>query len=112
MRILLLLMFLTIIGSSSIYGQTTKDKLENANLHEHHKNEIGVATSPAYFVNEKVWTLAMHIHYTRIIPKTKFGVGASFERIILTPKHSTFGLVFAYYPIEGLSFTVSPGMTF
>ncbi len=111
MRVLFLLMFLTTLASSNIYGQTTKDTLENTNSHEHSK-KIGVSISPAHFINEKVWTFAMHIHYTRIIPKTKFGIGASFERIVLDPKHSTFGLVLAYYPIEKLSFVVSPGMTF
>ncbi|MCF6350462.1 MAG: hypothetical protein L3J23_05455 [Flavobacteriaceae bacterium] len=106
MRILFLLIFLT--TSSKILGQTVK----GVDTHEHNKNEIGVSISPAYFVNEEVWTFAMHIHYTRIIPKTKFGIGASFERIVLDPKHSTFGLVFAYYPIEKLSFALSPGLTF
>jgi len=106
------LLFLLVVLTSKIYGQTTEDTLENTNFHEHNKNEIGIAISPAYFVNEKVTTFAIHIHYTRMIPKTKFGIGASFERIVLDPKHSTFGLILAYYPVEKLSFTISPGMTF
>lgn len=112
MRLPFLFMFLTTIASSKIYGQTIKDTIENPNSHGHSKNEMGVSISPAYFINEKVWTFAMHIHYTRIIPNTNFGIGASFERIVLDPKHSTFGLVLAYNPIEQLSFVLSPGMTF
>ncbi|MCF6223470.1 MAG: hypothetical protein L3J34_07045 [Flavobacteriaceae bacterium] len=112
MRLLLLLTFLSTIVSSNLYGQTDKDPLKNTNSHEHGKNEIGIAISPAYFIKEKVWTVSMHIHYVRIIPNTKFGIGASFERIVLDPKHSTFGMVFAYYPVEKLSFTLSPGITF
>ncbi len=112
MRILFLLVLLTIITPSKIFGQAAKDTVENVDAHQHSKNEIGISISPAYFINEKVWTFAMHIHYTRIIPRTRFGIGASFERIVLDPKHSTFGIVFAYYPIEKLSFSLSPGMTF
>ncbi len=112
MRIVLLLVVLTTIVSSRTYSQTAKDSIENTHSHEHSKNELGISISPAYFVNEKVFTFAMHVHYTRLIPKTKFGIGASFERIVLDPKHSTFGLVIAYYPLEKISFAVSPGLTF
>ncbi len=113
MRLILLLTFFTTIASSKIFGQTQEKKIaENINTHEHSKNEIGISISPAYFVKENVMTFAMHIHYTRNIPETKFGIGVSFERIFLAPKHSTFGLVLAYRPIEKLSFTLSPGVTF
>jgi len=111
MRLLFLLMLLTTTLSFNTYGQSAKEPSKNSDSHEHSKNEIGIAISPAYFINEKVWTFAMHFHYTRLIPKTKFGIGASFERVVLDPKHSTFGLVIAFYPIEKLSFTLSPGMT-
>lgn len=107
MRFILLLTFLA--TSFSVFAQDTSGNNDN---HEHSKNEIGIAISPAYFINEKVVTFSMHIHYTRLIPNTKFGVGASFERIVLDPKHSTFGLTFVYFPVDKLSFTISPGMTF
>tara|TARA_R110002072_G_scaffold271987_1_gene432050 strand:- start:32255 stop:32749 length:495 start_codon:yes stop_codon:yes gene_type:complete len=80
--------------------------------HEHGKNEIGLAIAPAYFVKEEVITLSMHLHYIRTISHSKFGLGASFERIAFDPKHSTLGLVFTYRPIEGLNFSTSPGITF
>jgi hypothetical protein len=107
-----LLTLLTIIISSNIFAQTSKDTVKSTDTHGHHKNEIGIAISPAYFIKEKVLTYAMHIHYTHNIPKTKFGLGISFERIFLAPKHSTFGLVLAYKPIEKLSFTLTPGVTY
>ena len=106
MRFALLLLLLM------MYFNTLAQSVEETEKHEHSKNEIGIAISPAYFLKEKVWTFAMHLHYTCIIPKTKFGIGASFERIALDPKHSTYGLVLAYYPIEKLSFTLSPGITY
>ena len=113
MKLKLLMIFVAAIFSLNSIAQTSGNQSDkDLASHEHHNNEIGIAVAPAYFINEKVWTFAMHIHYTRIIPKTKFGIGASFERIVLDPKHSTFGLVLAYYPIENLSFTLSPGMTF
>ncbi len=103
---------LATIMSSKIFAQTPKDIVENIDNHEHHKNEIGIAISPVYFINENALTYSMHIHYTHNIPKTKFGMGVSFERIFLAPKHSTFGLVLAYRPVEKLSFVLSPGITF
>ncbi|MBX9853747.1 MAG: hypothetical protein K2X86_18540 [Cytophagaceae bacterium] len=113
MKLKLLMIFVAAIFSLNSIAQTSGNQSDkDLASHEHPNNEIGIAVAPAYFINEKVWTFAMHIHYTRIIPKTKFGIGASFERIVLDPKHSTFGLVLAYYPIENLSFTLSPGMTF
>jgi len=111
MRLILLLLFFTLITLPNIFGQTQEKTIKNTNSHEH-KNEIGISISPAYFVNENVMTFAMHIHYTRNIPNTKFGIGISFERIVLAPKHSTFGLVFVYRPIERLSLALSPGITF
>jgi len=112
MRFLFLLIFLMAIASYSTFGQSGEDTLKGTHTHEHSKNEIGIALSPAYFLFEKAWTFAMHIHYTRIVPNTKFGLGASFERIVLDPEHSTFGFVIAYYPVEKLSFTLSPGVTY
>ncbi len=112
MRLILLLIFFTSVTLPNIFGQTQEKTIKNSNSHEHSKNEIGISISPAYFVKENVMTFAMHIHYTRNIPNTKFGIGISFERIVLAPKHNTFGLVFAYRPIERLSFTLSPGITF
>ena len=112
MRLIPLLTFLTIITSSNIFGQTPEETVKNIGEHEHSKNEIGIASSPAYFLKEKVFTYAMHIHYTHNVANTKFGIGASFERIFLAPEHSTFGFVLAYRPIEKLSITLSPGVTF
>jgi hypothetical protein len=110
MKSALLLTLLTTIYSFNIFPQF-KDTIKS-DSHEHHKNEIGISSSPAYFLKEKVFTYAMHIHYIYNIPKTKLGIGLSFERIFLAPKHSTFGLVVSYRPVEKLSFSVSPGLTF
>lgn len=79
--------------------------------HKHPKNEIGIAFSPTYFLSDNITTFSAHIHFVHKIGHSKFGIGASFERVIFTPKHSTFGMVMTYEPIERLSFTFAPGVT-
>ena len=102
------MIFLAPIFTSNIIAQSTED----INNHEHHKNEIGVANSLVYFVQEKVFAYGLHIHYVRNIPKSKFGIGLGYERIFDEHKHNTIGFVAAYRPIENLSFNVSPGLSF
>jgi len=94
---------------SNILAQTTNPSGEPIASHDHHKNEIGVANSPTYFLKEKVFAYGLHCHYVRNI--SKFGIGLGYERIFDEHKHNTFGLVGTYRPIEKLSFNVSPGLT-
>ena len=108
MRFKLLMLFLTTIFASNIIAQSTED-LDN---HEHHKNEIGVANSLVYFVQEKVFAYGLHMHYVRNITKSKLGLGLGYERIFDEHRHNTIGLVAAYRPIENLSVNVSPGLSF
>ena len=107
----LLILFNVLLVLNTNAHNTKRDSV-SLNTSGKLKNEIGIAISPAYFINEGVSTFAMHIHYTRSIPNSKFGVGASFERIVLNPKHSTFGLNVSYNPINHLKFVLSPGVTF
>ena len=80
--------------------------------HSHHKNEIGVANAPVYFIKEKEVAYGLHIHYIRNIKDTKFGVGLGYERIFDEHKHNTIGIVGSYRPISELVFNVSPGVTY
>ena len=95
----------------NIFAQTTEYADNHTDDHDHHKNEIGIANSPVYFVKEKVFAYGIHIHYVRNIPKSKFGLGLGYERIFDEHKHNTFGIVATYRPIDKLSFNVSPGLT-
>ena len=99
---------LAILFASNLIAQTN----EHTDKHDHHKNEIGIANAPVYFVKEKVWAYGLHIHYIRNIKESKFGIGAGYERIFDAHGHNTFGVVAAYRPIGGLVFNVSPGLTF
>ena len=80
--------------------------------HDHHKNEIGIANAPVYFVNEKEFAYGLHIHYVRKIKETKFGVGLGYERIFDEHKHNTIGIVGSYRPIDKFGINLSPGITF
>jgi hypothetical protein len=113
MSLKLLLTFLTTIIALNIFAQTSDTLTNNdKHKHEHHKNEIGIAISPPYFIKENTVSFSLHTHYIYNIPKTKLGIGVGYEKILLKPKHNTFGLVTSYRPTERLSFTLSPGITF
>ena len=90
---------------------TTKHEGHKSHNHDHHKNEIGIANAPVYFVKEKVFSYGLHLHYIRNIRESKFGLGAGFERIFDEHGHNTFGLVASYRPIDKLSLSLSPGIT-
>ncbi len=91
--------------SFNIFAQTTEHSLD------HHKNEIGVANSPVYFLKENLFAYGLHIHYVRNIAKSKFGLGLGYEKIFDEHNHKTFGIVATFRPIEKLSFNISPGFT-
>lgn len=112
MKLKLTLTFLSAIFSLNILAQTSEHLDEHLDNHDHHKNEIGVANSPVYFIKEKIFSYGLHLHYVRKISKSKFGLGLGYERIFDEHKHNTFGLVATYRPIEKLSLNVSPGLTF
>ena len=85
---------------------------EHKNHHEHHRNEIGVANAPVYFINEKQFAYGLHVHYIRSIPNSKFGIGLGYERIFDAHKHNTIGIVGVIRPIDKFSIIISPGLTF
>jgi hypothetical protein len=108
MKFNLYLALFTTIFSSNLIAQTT----EHSGIHDHHKNEFGIANAPVYFIKEKVFAYGLHIHYLRNIPKSKFGIGLGYERIFDAHKHNTLGLVATYRPMDRLSINLSPGLTF
>jgi hypothetical protein len=84
----------------------------DSDKHEHHKNEIGISNAPVYFIKEKAFAYGFHLHYTRNISKTKFGFGTGYERIFDEHKHNSFGIEAVYRPVEPLSLSMSPCVTF
>ena len=91
-----------------------EDEHLNQEIHEHHhgKHEIGLANSLVYFVKEKEVAYGLHFHYMQQIGHSKFGWGLAYERVFDEHKHNTFGVVGSFRPIEPLSFSLSPGLSF
>jgi len=112
MKIKLFSTFIILFFTLNVFSQTDDHSNEKEEHHEHHKNEIGIANSPVYFIKEDVFSYSLHIHYIRFISDSKFGIGLSYERIFDEHKHSTYGIVGTYSPIERLNFNISPGLTF
>jgi hypothetical protein len=79
---------------------------------DNHKNELGIANSPIYIINEKEFAYGLHAHYIRSFKETRFGIGVGFERIFDEHKHNTIGVILSYAPIEHLALSLSPGITF
>ncbi len=102
MKLKLHLIFIAILFSQALYAQKG----------EHPKNDIGLANSAVYFLNEKAFAYGLHVHYVRAIPKSKFGLGLAYERIFDNHKHNTFGFVMAYKPVHELNLSISPGLSF
>jgi hypothetical protein len=93
-------------------GHIEHDHDHHDHHHHHHKNEIGFASAPVYFVNEKEFSYGIHIHYVRTIKDSKFGIGLGYERIFDEHKHNTIGIVGSYRPTENFGINISPGITF
>ncbi len=88
------------------------DDHEVGDHHDHHRNEIGIANSPVYFVKEKELSYGLHIHFIHTLRESKWGIGAGYERIFDAHGHHTIGIIGSYRPIDPLSFILSPGITF
>lgn len=107
LKLKLIFFFFLIFLGKNLFAQDHSD-----DHHDHHKNEIGIANSPVYFVREKEFAYGLHIHYVHNIGESKFGLGLGFERIFDQHKHNTIGIIGSYRPIAPLSFNASPGITF
>lgn len=111
MKVVLISMVLTTIISLNLTAQTNEIKAKKL-PHENHQNEFGIAFSPVYFANNKDLATGMHLHYIYNITQSKFGFGLGYERIFDQHKHHTISLEAVYKPVEKLSLSLSPGLTF
>jgi len=111
MKLVIIPLVLTTIFSLNLIAQT-KENQDKKLSHENHQSEFGIAFSPVYFVKEKDIAFGMHVHYVHNISSSKVGLGLAYERIFDQHKHNTFGLEAIYRPVEELSLSLSPGLTF
>jgi hypothetical protein len=107
-----ILLLFAIIGEVVSAQNDEHDGHDHESEHEHHKNEIGIANSPVYFVKEKEFSYGLHLHYVHAISNSKFGIGLGYERIFDEHQHNTIGLVLGYRPVDRLNVNLSPGVTF
>ena len=108
MKTLILCFSILVIAVTNLSAQILSDNHEE----HHHKNDLGVANTIVYFVNEKTVAYGLHLHYIYNFPETKFGLGAGYERVFDEHKHNMIGIVGSYRPIEHWSVNLSPGITF
>ncbi len=103
---IILFFLLSVITPVRAHGDGDPD-----HAHRHHKNEIGLAAYPVYFVKEKHSAFGLHMHYTRNISDSGFGLGLGAEQIFGEHKHSNIGIVASYNPWEMLHLSISPGIS-
>ncbi len=116
MRILFLSLLIILCISNVIVAQgeqilPPEGKAEYRHRCNLHKNEIGIANAPVYFLNEKEFTYGFHFHYIRNIQNSLFGIGIGYERIFDEHQHQTIGIV-GSYRIGYFIFNIAPGITF
>jgi hypothetical protein len=85
---------------------------DHTHSHYDHKNEIGIANAPVYFLKEKELSYAMHIHLVRRFQETDWAYGLGYEKIFDEHNHQTYSGVLSYRPTERWVFNAAPGVTF
>jgi hypothetical protein len=98
----------------SVYAHAQDHSSSTNHNHQldHSNNEIGIANSIVYFVNAKETAYGLHLHYIHYFHQTKFGAGLGYERVFDEHKHNTFGVIGTYSPVNSLTLSFSPGITF
>ena len=112
MKCFFLFSFFFLIGTSLLSQSDFSSGDENIGHHHHALHEIGIANSPVYFIKEKEISYGLHLHYIYNLKHSKFGVGVGYERIFDDHKHTTWGIVGTYRPIDEWSINLSPGITY
>jgi hypothetical protein len=105
-------LLLCMLFAPHLSAQTKPATHDYATHGEVHRNELGLANAPVYYLKEKTVSYGLHLHYIRSVPRTNFGFGLGYERIFDDHQHQTIGLVGTYRPIDRLSLNVAPGLTF
>jgi hypothetical protein len=97
-----------LVFTSIAYSQDTTNHIHEE--HDHHRHEIGMASSAVYLVKEEVFGLSFHLHYTYSFPETRFGIGVGYEVIFTEHQHNNIGIAAIYRPVEGLNLNLTPGI--
>ena len=104
--------FLWLIPAFLGLGLTAYGQTELHHSDEHHRNEIGIANAPVWFVHEKRLAYEFHLHYIHKLPESRFGIGLGYERIFDVHGHNTFGMIGNYSPFDRFNLAIAPGVAF
>ncbi|MCB0309137.1 MAG: hypothetical protein KDD48_07180 [Bdellovibrionales bacterium] len=96
---------MTLVSTLSIVANADQE------LHDQ-RLEIGIATSPVYFLNEDEFALGLHVHGMYLIQDTNLSIGLGYERIFDDHRHQTIGVVVGSNIWRGLTLNVNVGATF
>lgn len=108
----LLTLFGLLFAFSLFASQNDAERADSTHHPDHPKNEIAISNSPVYFIKEKIFAYGMHLHYTRAIAETNYGLGLCYERTFGSHGHNTAGVVAAWMPVHQLDISLSPSLSF
>lgn len=85
----------------------------DGHMHHHlHRNELGIAIAPVYFLEEEEFSIAVHLHYLYNFHHSRFSAGAGYERIFDEHEHQFAGIIIGYKVFPKFNFSISPGLLF
>ena len=103
--------FLLFIFLGSVRLQAQDDLTHADHDHHHeHRNELGIANAPVYFVKEEIVSYGLHVHLVRNLLHSRFGYGIGYERIFDEHGHNTYSALVSYR-IDRVMLIVAPGAT-
>ena len=102
-----------LLSSCSINAHEQSIEKNEPGIRVQHKNEISLANSTLYFVKERDFAYGIHVHYLRSIPRSDFGIGIGYERLLNNCNtHSSYAIVGSLRLSDYLIVNISPCVLF
>ena len=102
-------LFLLSLSCSFLYGQEEQEE-------HHHAREFGISLSYVDLIEEDDTAPAIHLHWLKRLEGSesleRWGIGLGFETIFADHTHHTVMATLAFFPIDHLVLSVSPGVVF
>ena len=101
--------FLLSLPSSYLRGQDEEEQ-------HHHAREFGISLSYVELIEEDETAPSIHLHWLKPLEGSesleRWGIGLGFETIFADHTHHTVMATLAFFPIDHLMLSVSPGVVF
>ena len=101
--------FLLSLACPCLHGQEEKEE-------HHHASEFGISLSYVDLVDEDETAPSIHLHWLKPLEGSesleRLGIGLGFETIFADHTHHTVMATLAFFPIDHLVLSVSPGIVF